>query len=146
WEALSKLDPYVRRLSASVMLFQEKDDELSLKHEQMNEHINALRTCPLTAEEFKSHIDAIQQSVDELNLGSYSNLKSWVGNFDQMVVRILGERLKEAVSIWNKIFTTSESDDQSRKSKSRKLNSSQVSKTDSELLHEENNENIPGPT
>lgn len=47
WEALSKLDPYCRKLSESAVTFRDKVDELNVKYAAIRESLDALKTCPL---------------------------------------------------------------------------------------------------
>lgn len=116
WEALSKLDPYVRKFSETVSIFSEKVEDLLLKYDQLKSQIEELKTCPLKSESISGILNQIQEIMDQLNLGSYSNLNSWVKGLDDKVEAVLMVRLQEAIQSWIEVFTPSEdASDQSKK-------------------------------
>lgn len=45
WELILKLDPYVRKLSASVNTFKDKVDDLVVKYEEVTKELESLKTC-----------------------------------------------------------------------------------------------------
>lgn len=45
WELIPKLDPYVRKLSASVNTFKDKVDDLVVKYEEVTKELESLKTC-----------------------------------------------------------------------------------------------------
>jgi dynein heavy chain 1 len=117
WESLAKLDPYVRKLSDSVVLLRDKVDDLIVKYGQIRESLDALKKCPLKEESFSGLLSKIQNAVDELNLGNYSNLPFWVDSLDEHVEEILVVRLQEALSSWNEVFKPPKSEDEEKRFK-----------------------------
>jgi hypothetical protein len=71
WEAVAKLDAYVRRLSDVVGKFQDKVDDLLVKHERIAAAIEELKTCALSVASFSKALATVQSLVDELNLAAY---------------------------------------------------------------------------
>jgi dynein heavy chain 1 len=104
WESLSKLDGYVKKLSDSVINLRDKVDDVLVRYDTIREQLNALKKCSLKEDSFGEHLLAIQNTVDELNLGSYSNLNVWVNTLDEQVEEILVVRLEESLSAWNEVF------------------------------------------
>ncbi len=135
WESASKLEPLVRRMSDQVNVFRDKVEELLNKHEKIQLCLDSLRTSPLLpntlnkllariqvrilytkdiihdthslATSLRSHL---QETIDELNLASYSNLEIWVRNLDKEVEAILVDRLSQALQSWLSAFLESESE------------------------------------
>lgn len=118
WEANTKLDPYVRKFSETVAIFAEKVEDLLIKYDQLKHHIEELKTCPLKSESISGILNQVQEIMDQLNLGSYSNLNTWVKGLDEKVEAVLVERLQEAIQSWVHVFSPSEDKiaDQSKKS------------------------------
>ncbi len=104
WESLSRLEPYVRKLSDSVVTLRDKVDELLVKHAEIRESMEALKKCPLKEASLSELLTKIQNVVDGLNLGNYSNLPIWVQNLDEQVEEILVVRLQESLVSWNEVF------------------------------------------
>ena len=75
WESLSKLDPYVRRFSDSVITFRDKVDDLLVKHSTIMQDLEILKSCPLREGAFAEIFERIQNVIDELNLGSDMTVK-----------------------------------------------------------------------
>ncbi|KAL6068809.1 putative dyneins heavy chain [Balamuthia mandrillaris] len=104
WETLSKVDPYVRRLSDSVLTFKDKVDELLVKYSEIQTALNTLALCALEKDTLSQVMENIQKVVDYLNLASYSNLESWVRELDKQIEKILLQRLEEAFQAWISTF------------------------------------------
>eukprot|EP01114_Cavostelium_apophysatum_P023031 TRINITY_DN854_c0_g1_i2.p1 TRINITY_DN854_c0_g1~~TRINITY_DN854_c0_g1_i2.p1 ORF type:complete len:4577 (-),score=1545.65 TRINITY_DN854_c0_g1_i2:38-13768(-) len=141
WESLSKLDPYVKKFSDSVITFRDKVDELIAKYDQIKQDMELLKTCPLKDEIFTGVFVRIQNVIDDLNLGSYSNLPSWVESLDKKVEAILLTRLQEALESWGSVFEVS-AEDEKRKRNAMK-NSSKSQGATSEGA--ETSANLPKP-
>lgn len=106
WEASSKLEPYIRRLSDAVATFRDKVDELLTKHEKIVQCLEGLSTCPINGPALQKIISRLQEAVDELNLAGYSNLEAWVRRLDKQLETILTERLLQALEAWLATFST----------------------------------------
>lgn len=52
WELIPKLDPYVRKLSASVTTFKDKVDDLVVKYEEVTRELETLKTCTFSQATF----------------------------------------------------------------------------------------------
>ena len=63
-----------------------------------------LYTCPYHSGTLRGRLETIQKSIDELNLQGYSNLPFWVQEVNQMIEKILHERLRKAIHIWIDTF------------------------------------------
>ena len=96
WESY-KLDPYVQRLSETVVSFQERVEELVIVGEQLEVDIRSLETCPYSAHTFVEILTKIQHAVDDLSLKQFSNLHIWVNRLDEEVSYIT--TLKENVEL-----------------------------------------------
>lgn len=86
WESY-KLDPYVQRLSDTVVSFQERVEELVIVGEQLEVDVRSLETCPYSANTFADILSKIQHAVDDLSLKQYSNLHIWVSRLDEEVTQ-----------------------------------------------------------
>lgn len=84
WESF-KLDPYVQRLSDTVVSFQERVEELVIVGEQLEVDVRSLETCPYSANTFADILAKIQHAVDDLSLKQFSNLHIWVNRLDEQV-------------------------------------------------------------
>jgi dynein heavy chain 1, cytosolic len=100
WEALPKLDPFVSKFSVAVNTLQEKVDDVTAKFQTIRLSMEALKTCSFTFEAFRSHIQAIQGVVDQLNLAQHSNLDEWTQNLDKQVEQVLLDRLSRGITSW----------------------------------------------
>lgn len=97
WESY-KLDPYVQKLSDTVVSFQERVEELVIVGEQLDVDVRSLETCPYSANTFADILSKIQHAVDDLSLKQYSNLHIWVSRLDEEVKQLLKSLRK------NKLF------------------------------------------
>ncbi|CAH0551344.1 unnamed protein product [Brassicogethes aeneus] len=99
WESY-KLDPYVQKLSDTVVSFQERVEELVIVGEQLDVDVRSLETCPYSANTFADILSKIQHAVDDLSLKQYSNLHIWVTRLDEEVEKNLSRRLQAGVEAW----------------------------------------------
>ncbi|KAJ8974295.1 hypothetical protein NQ317_014466 [Molorchus minor] len=99
WESY-KLDPYVQRLSDTVVSFQERVEELLIVGEQLEVDVRSLETCPYSANTFADILSKIQHAVDDLSLKQYSNLHIWVSRLDEEVEKNLARRLQAGIEAW----------------------------------------------
>eukprot|EP01117_Protostelium_nocturnum_P006264 TRINITY_DN2259_c0_g1_i6.p1 TRINITY_DN2259_c0_g1~~TRINITY_DN2259_c0_g1_i6.p1 ORF type:complete len:4259 (-),score=1954.67 TRINITY_DN2259_c0_g1_i6:110-12886(-) len=114
WKSISKLDPFVKKLTDSVTILRDKVEDLVSKIENIEADVNSLKEAPLKESAFVEILKRVQIAIDELNLGNYSNLSSWVENLDYRVEDILLNRLKELVEGWVGIFESNEDSESSR--------------------------------
>lgn len=115
WEGIAKLEPYVKKLSESVIVLRDKVDDLLLKYTTIRESLQALEKCPLKEDQFSTLLGTIQKVVDELNLGTYSNLSAWVLDLDERVEDILATRLSDALREWNEAFKPKSTEEEDKK-------------------------------
>ncbi|XP_019877694.2 dynein heavy chain, cytoplasmic isoform X2 [Aethina tumida] len=99
WESY-KLDPYVQKLSDTVVSFQERVEELVIVGEQLDVDVRSLETCPYSANTFADILSKIQHAVDDLSLKQYSNLHIWVSRLDEEVEKNLARRLQAGIEAW----------------------------------------------
>ncbi|KAI4467240.1 dynein heavy chain [Holotrichia oblita] len=99
WESF-KLDPYVQRLSDTVVSFQERVEELVIVGEQLEVDVRSLETCPYSANTFADILAKIQHAVDDLSLKQFSNLHIWVNRLDEQVEKNLAHRLQAGILAW----------------------------------------------
>ncbi|XP_025833356.1 dynein heavy chain, cytoplasmic [Agrilus planipennis] len=99
WESY-KLDPYVQRLSDTVVSFQERVEELVVVGEQLEVDVRSLETCPYSANTFADILSKIQHAVDDLSLKQFSNLHIWVSRLDEEVEKNLARRLEAGIQAW----------------------------------------------
>ncbi|RZC33924.1 Dynein heavy, DHC N2, AAA 9 and/or MT domain containing protein [Asbolus verrucosus] len=104
WESY-KLDPYVQRLSDTVVSFQERVEELVIVGEQLEVDVRSLETCPYSANTFADILSKIQHAVDDLSLKQYSNLHIWVNRLDEEVEKNLARRLQAGIEAWTDALT-----------------------------------------
>ena len=99
---------YVRDLANAVATLQNKTATLSSINENVRKAISDLKSCSYSREEFQTHLDIIQGSVDKLNLENFANLSSWVTGINLEVEDILEQRMKSALQHWLDFFGLSE--------------------------------------
>ncbi|KAF2764978.1 hypothetical protein EJ03DRAFT_331373 [Teratosphaeria nubilosa] len=95
---------FVRNLGAAISTLQSKVATLSTIQVSVEATLRELQTCPFTLETFKTHLEALQRSIDQLNLETYSNIPYWVAKMNQKVVETLQTRLKQALKDWSEEF------------------------------------------
>lgn len=125
WEAVTKLEPFAKRFSEVCTAFADKVDLVLKKSEKIQQELSQLTTCPLQEKQFATILNNVQQIVDELNLGSYSNLPFWVEQIDSKVEAILSKRLTECLQTWINVFAppsanaqgSAQSNDQNKQSR-----------------------------
>ncbi|KAI9809961.1 MAG: hypothetical protein M1825_000394 [Sarcosagium campestre] len=109
---------YIRELSASVALLQNKTTTLVSIHETISRSVTELKSCPYDGASLQAKLDVIQTSVDQLNLENYVNLSFWVDAMNREIERILLDRLRSAIVLWIQVFEDSSAegaDDDSRR-------------------------------
>ncbi|KKK21233.1 dynein heavy chain [Aspergillus ochraceoroseus] len=100
----SKHVQFVREFAGSASVLQSKTAVLTSINENIQKAILELKSCPYETSAFRQRLDAIQVSVDKLNLENYVNLGYWVHNLNQRIETILRERLHRAIREWINSF------------------------------------------
>lgn len=97
---------FVREFAAGASLLQEKTATLRGVNETVDNAMKELYSCPYHAAAFRTRLEVIQTSIDQLNLQNYANLPFWVGEVNQTIEAILLERLEKAIHVWIKAFSS----------------------------------------
>jgi dynein heavy chain 1, cytosolic len=108
---------YVRDLATAVATLQNKTATLSSINENVRKAITNLKSCSYGTEEFQTHLDLIQVSVDKLNLENFANLNNWVTGINTEIENILEHRMKGALQHWLDFFRSPEPDQLRRNTK-----------------------------
>ena len=95
---------YVRNLGNAITTLQSKVSVLSTIQVGVDATLRELRTCAFTPDSFRAQLEALQRSVDQLNLEGYSNISYWVANTNVKVVETLHARLQQALKDWSDEF------------------------------------------
>lgn len=95
---------FVHDFANAVSVLQEKTSLLVAVSEKVQGAITELRKCPYESAAFIGQLETIQNSVDQLNLENYSNLKTHVLNLNIEIEEILLERLHNALKDWIQKF------------------------------------------
>lgn len=97
----AEIGEWVAFLSELVSQFEERVDTLLRSCERIDLALNDLTTIPYEEKSFIEVMDRIQKVVDELSLAGYTNLNAWVGQLDEKIGTLLGERLEQALLDWS---------------------------------------------
>jgi dynein heavy chain 1 len=95
------LSDWVTRLSDSVTKLEDRVEQLLLTCNKIDDALVQLEKVEYDATKFQSAVDFVQKAVDEISLGGYSNLETWVKVLDERLARVLAERLTDALKNWN---------------------------------------------
>ncbi|CAJ0586706.1 unnamed protein product, partial [Mesorhabditis spiculigera] len=106
WDSC-KLEQYVTRFNTAVSKYSEKCEELFDIISQIDGALAALDSCPYTMEKITEQLRIVQENVDVLALGSYSNLQCWSADLDKNIEQKLSRRLEEAMRIWALVYNKS---------------------------------------
>uniref|UniRef100_A0A1I7Y6V7 Dynein heavy chain, cytoplasmic n=1 Tax=Steinernema glaseri TaxID=37863 RepID=A0A1I7Y6V7_9BILA len=106
WDSY-KVDPYVAKFSDSIGRYQDKVDELLVTLDRIELDLATLETCQYSSKVFSDILASIQKSVDQLSLGQYSNLNTWVEAVDRKIENKLAQRLEEAIRLWTVVLAGS---------------------------------------
>ncbi|CAJ0587193.1 unnamed protein product, partial [Mesorhabditis spiculigera] len=107
WDSY-KLEQYVTRFNTAVSKYSEKCEELFDIISQIDGALAALDSCPYAMEKITEQLRIVQENVDVLALGSYSNLQCWSADLDKNIEQKLSRRLEEAMRIWALVYNKSE--------------------------------------
>nr|POE72457.1 dynein heavy chain, cytoplasmic [Quercus suber] len=95
---------FVRNLGQSVATLQSKVSILASIQISVDTTLRELQACAFTADTFGKHLEALQRSIDQLNLESYSNIPVWVAEMNDKVIDTLRNRLQQALKDWSEDF------------------------------------------
>ncbi|KAK5108990.1 hypothetical protein LTR62_007624 [Meristemomyces frigidus] len=95
---------FVRNLGNSIATLQTKVITLSAIQVSVETSLRELQTCAFTIETFRSHLEALQRSIDQLNLETYANIAAWVLDMDARLIETLCVRLQQALKDWSDEF------------------------------------------
>ena len=105
----SKHVQYVRDLSTSVALLQNKTTSLHQVDKTIKLAMTTIKTCGYDSKTFEAQLDAIQNGVDKLSLENYVNLPTWVADLNSELRALLEDRLDAALRHWTETFSDSTS-------------------------------------
>ena len=95
---------FVRDLGNSITTLQSKVATLSNIQVSADSALRELQTCGYVQDSFRSHLEAMQRAVDQLNLESYANIPFWVAKTNDKIVETLHDRLQQALKDWSEDF------------------------------------------
>lgn len=95
---------FVRDLGNSITTLQAKVSTLSSVQVSADAALRELQTCGFVQDAFRSHLEAMQRAVDQLNLESYANIPFWVAKTNDKIVETLHSRLQQALKDWAEDF------------------------------------------
>ena len=95
---------FVRNLGNAVATLQSKVTTLSAIQISVHTTLQELQTCTFSPEAFRTHLEALQRAIDQLNLEGYANIGYWVAKTNDMVIETLRIRLQQALKDWSDEF------------------------------------------
>ncbi|KAF8367390.1 dhc-1 [Pristionchus pacificus] len=113
WESF-KIEPYVMKMAEAINNYEEKVEELMEVIDRIDSHKAALETCQYSTAVVESHLTSLQKAVDQLSLGHYSNLNTWVERLDKELEATLARRVEEAIRLWSVVFENGEEAEEAR--------------------------------
>lgn len=138
----SKHVQFVREFATSVSLLRTKANTLASINKIIQKALSELVSCPYDATAFRTRLETIQISVDQLNLENYVNLGYWVRDMNDQIKAVLLKRLQQATDAWIRAFESEQADDGLNNTNRRQWNSDEsVAIVDSQpnlkrLVHE----------
>jgi dynein heavy chain 1, cytosolic len=108
WDAPRELSDWVGRLSESVTKLEERVEQLLITCDKVDIAVNLLEKIDYNSNKFRSIMDSIQKYIDEMSLGGYPQLATWVQVLDERLAKVLAGRLTTALENWNHTFRTVE--------------------------------------
>ncbi|KAG7353523.1 dynein family protein [Nitzschia inconspicua] len=108
WDAPRELSDWVGRLSESVTKLEERVEQLLITCDKVDNAVNLLGKIDYDSNKFRTVMDNIQRYIDEMSLGGYPQLATWVQVLDERLAKVLAGRLTTALENWNHTFRTME--------------------------------------
>ena len=118
---------FVHEFATAVSVLQEKTGLLITIQEKITSATTETRKCQYEDAAFVAQLNAIQNSIDQLNLENYSNLKAYVQDLNIEIEDILYQRLRGALQDWLKVFKDPISSSIERKGSDQRIEIEQVS-------------------
>jgi dynein heavy chain 1, cytosolic len=106
WDASRELSDWVSRLSESVTKLEERVEQLLITCDKVDAAINLLEKIEYDSNKFRQVMDSIQKYIDEMSLGGYPNLATWVKVVDERHAKVLASRFRRSLENWNCTFRT----------------------------------------
>ncbi|CAB9499374.1 heavy chain, flagellar inner arm I1 complex [Seminavis robusta] len=103
WDS-RELSDWVSKLAESVSKFEERVEELLNACGQIDAALTSLETVEYEADKFKTVLEGIQKTIDNMSLSGYSDLASWVAVVSDRIGKVLSKRLLVAITSWNAKF------------------------------------------
>jgi dynein heavy chain 1 len=91
-------------LSESVTKLEERVEQLLITCDKVDAAVNLLEKVDYDAVKFRQVMDSIQKYIDEMSLGGFPQLASWVQGLDERLAKVLAIRLCKALENWNDTF------------------------------------------
>jgi len=95
---------FVRDMGNSIITLQSKVATLYGIQVSADAALRELQTCGYVQDSFRSHLEAMQRAVDQLNLEAYANIPYWVAKTNDKIVVTLHTRLQQALKDWSNDF------------------------------------------
>ncbi|KAK4963385.1 dynein heavy chain [Elasticomyces elasticus] len=95
---------FIHNLGNSIATLQSKVSALSIIQVSVNATLRELQTCVFSPDTFRAQLEALQRTIDQLNLEAYSNIAYWAAAINEKVIEILRHRLQQALKDWSDQF------------------------------------------
>lgn len=99
---------FIRNLGNSITTLQTKVTTLVQVQVSVDSALRELQTCSFTPSAFRSHLEALQRAIDQLNLEAYANIAYWVAQANEKIIQTLCTRLQQALKDWGEEFEIGE--------------------------------------
>lgn len=103
WDS-KDLGNWVALLNEHVSRFEERVEILLRASHNIDIAIEALGTVTYERQQFVYAVENLQKIVDELSMGGFSDLTSWVDKVNAKMGDVLASRLEEALEAWFETF------------------------------------------
>lgn len=112
WDS-RELSEWVSRLSDSVTKLEERVEQLLQTCDKVEIALKNMESVDYDTAKLQDVLENIQKSIDEMSLGGYSDLASWVKTLDDRLASILARRLSSALQSWGETFRHRDRDEKS---------------------------------
>lgn len=79
------MDNYVAKVADAATAYQEKVNELIDVIDKLEGELASLATCEYSLPVIGGHLQSMQKNVDQLALGGFSSLNTWMEDLDKRV-------------------------------------------------------------
>ena len=101
WDAPRELSDWVSRLSESVTKLEERVEQLLITCDKVDVAVYLLEKIDYDSNKFRQVMESIQKYIDEMSLGGYPQLATWVQVLDERLAKVVASRLFKALENWN---------------------------------------------